>query len=110
MTVGACGSGSSTTKLGTLIVTAPPCPGPAGIYEGRTKLVVSGNGVHWTKTLDGPPVVITSGTTKPAPSYTVTMALPAGGYSLKDVEGGTRATVTVRANTTQNFDLGSSCS
>lgn len=114
---GACGgAGLATTKtanggrLGTMIVTAPPCPGPAGIYQGRTKLIISGEGVHWSKTLDGRPVVITSSRTKPAPAYTVKVSLPAGRYSLQDTDGVTHATVTVRADDTKTIDLGSSCS
>jgi len=110
-TIGACDSGGSATKLGTLIVTAPPCPGLAGVYQGPTKLIVSGSGsVHWSKVLDGPAVAINTKHEQPLSAYTVVMALPAGRYSLRDVGGVTHAAVTVRANGTSTIDLGSSCS
>lgn len=109
-TIEACGSAGSAAGLGTLIVTAPPCPGPAGVYQGRTTLIVSGNGVHWSKVLDGPAVVISSKHEQPSSAYTVVMALPAGRYSLQDVGGVTHAAATVRANGTRTIDLGSSCS
>lgn len=110
VTIGACGSGDSATKLGTLIVTAPPCPGPAGVYRGPTRLIVSGNGVHWSKVLDGAAVVISTKHEKPSSACTVVMALPVGPYSLRDVGGVTHAAVTVRARSTRTIDLGSSCS
>jgi hypothetical protein len=76
-------------------VTVPPCPRLAGIYHGRTKLVILEEGVHWSKILDGRPVVIMSSETKLAPTYTVKVSLPAECYSLHDTDGVTHAAVDV---------------